>query len=113
MKFFVFICIGICVKVWVDGDGNRASCGGFAGTQCPIGHTCFDDESDDCSVTCGGSDCIGICVDPVIVQPLTTITNNNENCEVCTNPLTGECSFYAPCPGIYFYKILASLIDIQ
>ena len=38
-------------------------CGGIAGIPCPTGLTCIDDPDDQCSPTCGGADCGGICVE--------------------------------------------------
>jgi len=42
----------------------RVPCGGIRGLPCPDGLRCVDDPSDDCNPAKGGSDCIGICVEP-------------------------------------------------
>lgn len=48
--------LGICVSPTV------ATCGGFAGLECPAGTTCYDDPKVDCDSKNGGSDCPGICL---------------------------------------------------
>eukprot|EP01083_Nonionella_stella_P008062 23251_1 len=58
-------CIGICVKTFIDSEGNGANCGGIKGSMCPEGFKCFDDDSDTCNPQCGGADCLGFCADPV------------------------------------------------
>eukprot|EP01083_Nonionella_stella_P008064 23255_1 len=58
-------CIGICVKTFIDKEGNGANCGGKMGSMCPEGFKCFDDDSDTCNPQCGGADCLGFCADPV------------------------------------------------
>ncbi len=64
-------------------------CGGFGNLPCPDGLVCVDDPSSSCNEN-GGVDCSGICLAPVVCEPvLCTLfcpngfKKDNDGCDIC------------------------------
>lgn len=96
-------CIGFCQPV----------CRGFAGFQCPDNLVCVDDPNDDCNPQSGGSDCLGICIEPYcnsqqgIECPKGYTCQEHPECDGCNGicvdgdpSTTTYCGFSSgPCPS--------------